>query len=101
MKVKVINTGKSIPEAEMKVQAALDSINISKLISVTDSGLRVIIVYEEKKVAKGLTEKADTSNIRERKEKTKEVIGETKDATNNRAGSKKPRRAKKSGEPKK
>lgn len=95
MKVKVVNTGKSPEIAEQKLQEALDGLNISSLISISDSGLRSIIVYEEKKVAKDLTKKADTSIIRERKEKTKEVIGETKDTTNKRAGSKKPRRAKK------
>ena len=97
MKVKVINTGKSPEIAEQKLQMALDGLNISKLISISDSGLRAIIVYEEKKVVKGLTKSSDNVNIRESKENTHE----NKDATNKRAGSKAPRRVQKDPKPKK
>ena len=101
MKVKVINTGKSPEIAEQKLQMALDGLNISKLISISDSGLRAIIVYEENKSVKGLTEKTDTLNIRESKANTKEPTSETKDTTNKRAGSKTSTRAQKDPKPKK
>jgi len=64
MKVKIINTGKSITEAEKKIQNFLDQLKNADVMSLSDTGLRVTILYEEKKIAKPLTKKADTGIIR-------------------------------------
>ena len=101
MKVKVINTGKSAEVAEKKLQEVLDGLNIRKLISISDSGLRAIIVYEEENRLSHLTGEPIVDSIGNERGSTKEPTNETKNTTNKRAGSKAPKRVQKNTKPKK
>jgi hypothetical protein len=101
MKIKVINTGKSAESAEGALNKALSELGDIELKLLSDSGMRVIIVYEEKKVAKGLQKNTDNGSIKERKGQTKEVTSEDQDATNNGAGSSAPKKTRQRSKPKK
>jgi len=85
MKIRVIITGKSAPEAEAVIEHALSELGDVDVKFMTDSGMRVIIAYEEKKAAKVLTKKADNCNIGER---AKEASYDSKDTPHNKRRSK-------------
>lgn len=98
MEVKMIITGKNVAEAEEKIQVALDSLGPVEIKFFSDNGMRVVIIYEEKKLLKGLTGNADTSSIGERTQEPEEVK-RGQDSADNTGRSKNTRRSKKHTKP--
>lgn len=90
MKVRIVNVGKAVVEAEERLQFILDELKNCDIKFISDTGFRVIVVYEEKESLKGLTRNDDNGNIESIRKTTKVVKDETARITNNRTRSKKP-----------
>ena len=70
MNIKVIQVGRSAPEAERLLKKELALLGDIEIKFLSDSGLRVIVGYEEKTSSKPLTKKPSGDKIKVIKNKS-------------------------------